>query len=119
VVPTWDYATVHAWGKPVAIEDAIWLHRHIGDLTKAQELKRVPPWAVSDAPGSFIDALLENIVGVEIAITRIEGKWKMSQNREDGDRAGVIAGMNAEGDPHQNQPLAALVAKYLQEGSGK
>lgn len=108
VVPTWNYATVHAWGRPQVIADAAWLRRQIGDLTLSREGKRAQPWAVGDAPDDFIAAQIKGIIGVEIPISRIEGKWKMSQNRPAADRAGVIAGFREQGDD-QAEILAAMV----------
>lgn len=105
VVPTWNYATVHAWGRPRVIEEPDWLQRQITDLTALQEAPRAAPWAVSDAPEPFVAAQLRALVGVEIPITRIEGKWKMSQNRPEADRDGVAAGYRAAGEA----ALAALV----------
>jgi transcriptional regulator len=105
VVPTWNYVTVHAWGRPRVIEDAGWLRRQLDDLTALQENRRVPPWAVDDAPEPFIASQMKGIVGVEIPVARIEGKWKVSQNRPEVDRAGVIAGLTAESD----DAMAALV----------
>ncbi|CAA2159760.1 Protease synthase and sporulation protein PAI 2 [Methylobacterium brachiatum] len=107
VVPTWNYATVHAWGRPRVIEDADWLHRQVADLTTLRETPRAAPWAVDDAPAPFVAAQLRAIIGIEIPITRIEGKWKMSQNRPEADRAGVVAGMRAEGET----ALAEIVAE--------
>ena len=72
VVPTWNYATVHAWGRPTAVEDAGWLRRQIADLTRLQEDRRPEPWAVDDAPADFIAAQMKAIVGIEIPIVRIE-----------------------------------------------
>ena len=97
VVPTWNYATVHAWGKPRVIEDAAWLRRLLGDLTRSQEHHRPAPWQVGDAPDDFIAAQMKGIVGVEIPLARIEGKWKMSQNRGEADRQGVADGLRGEG----------------------
>ena len=97
VVPTWNYATVHAWGRPRVVEDAAWLRRQLDDLTASQEQRRAPPWAVGDAPEAFIAAQMKGIVGVEIPVSRIEGKWKVSQNRPEVDRAGVIAELGEEG----------------------
>lgn len=108
VVPTWNYAAVHVWGKPRVIDDASWLRRLVGDLTQSQEQRRAAPWAVEDAPADFIDGMLRAIVGVEIPIRRIEGKFKMSQNRAMPDRVGVVDGLRAEGA--MNEPLAALIA---------
>ncbi|MGU3667132.1 FMN-binding negative transcriptional regulator [Methylobacterium sp. A49B] len=107
VVPTWNYATVHAWGRPRVIDDPAWLGRQVADLTALREGSRAEPWAVSDAPEPFVAGQLRALVGVEIPITRIEGKWKMSQNRPEADRHGVIAGFRAEGA----SDLAGLVAE--------
>ena len=81
VVPTWNYATVHAWGKPVVIDDPDWLRRQIDSLTRTREGLRPEPWKVEDAPEDFVAAQIKGIIGVEITIGRIEGKWKVSQNR--------------------------------------
>jgi transcriptional regulator len=107
VVPTWNYATVHARGRPRVIEDADWLRRQVADLTTLRETPRAAPWAVDDAPAPFVAAQLRAIIGIEIPITRIEGKWKMSQNRPEADRAGVVAGMRADGET----ALAEMVAE--------
>ncbi len=100
VVPTWNYAVVHAYGRPEMIDDKTWLHNHVGALTAQQERSEAMPWALSDAPETYIDVMLRGIVGFRIAITRLEGKWKMSQNREMRDREGVASGLRqrAEGD---------------------
>lgn len=97
VVPTWNYATVHAWGRPRVIEDANWLRAQIGDLTRAMECRRSAPWAVEDAPADYTAAQIRAIVGIEISIVRMEGKWKASQNRNPADRAGVVAGYREDG----------------------
>lgn len=97
VVPTWNYITVHLWGAPRVIDDAAWLHRQIEDLTRSREDSRTAPWAVGDAPEDFIAAQVKGIIGIEIPILRREGKWKVSQNRPAADRAGVVAGLRAEG----------------------
>lgn len=110
VVPTWNYATVHVWGRARVIEDADWLRRQIADLTALRETPRAAPWAVDDAPAPFVAAQMRAIVGIEIPISRIEGKWKMSQNRSEADRAGVIAGMRADGE--------AALAEIVAERSG-
>lgn len=108
VVPTWNFATVHAWGKPTVIDDAGWLKRQVDDLTKEQEGHRAEPWAVDDAPAAFVASQMKGIIGVEIPISRIEGKWKASQNRPEADRVGVITGLREEGGP--DDPMAAMVA---------
>jgi transcriptional regulator len=94
-VPTWNYAVVHAYGRPEVVQDKAWLRRHVGELTDRQERDEVKPWAVSDAPESYIDVMLRGIVGFRFAIARLEGKWKMSQNRETQDRLGVVEGLRA------------------------
>ncbi len=109
MVPTWNYQMVHAWGPMRAIEDRDWLAAQIAALTRQQEERRAEPWAVSDAPAPFIEAQLKGIVGIEIPIARIEGKWKVSQNRPEADRRGVIAGLSAEGDA-DSLAMAELVA---------
>lgn len=106
VVPTWNYATVHVWGKPEIIEDGAWLYRQLSDLTNTQEQHRPQPWAIQDAPEAYIEAQMKAIVGIQIPITRIEGKWKMSQNRAEEDQQGVVAGMQKGEDPHHHLPLA-------------
>ena len=88
VVPTWNYATVQVRGIVRAIEDQDWLARQITDLTAFQEGRRDAPWAVTDAPAPFIQSQIKGIVGLEIDITAIHGKWKVSQNRPVADRAG-------------------------------
>ena len=97
VVPTWNYAVVHARGRLTFYDDPERLRAHVAALTVQQEAGRAAPWSLSDAPADFVDAMVGGIVGFELAISRLEGKWKMSQNREPGDRAGVVEGLNAEG----------------------
>lgn len=98
VVPTWNYAMVQARGPARIIEDAAWLHAQVAALSDAHESRRARPWAVSDAPESFIASQLKGIVGIEIAIETIVGKFKASQNRPVADRAGVAEGLRVEGD---------------------
>jgi transcriptional regulator len=105
VVPTWNYVTVHAWGRPTVRDDASWLRRQIEDLTRSREAARAAPWSVSDAPESFVAGQIKGIVGVEIVIARIEGKWKVSQNRPAEDRVGVVTGLG-----ETDQAMARLVA---------
>jgi transcriptional regulator len=97
VVPTWNYATVHVSGKIRFIEDAGWLRQFVTSLTDVQEEGRADRWHVSDAPSDYIEAMLRAIVGLEIDVTRVVGKFKGSQNRSDADRAGVAAALRAEG----------------------
>lgn len=100
VVPTWNYAMVQARGTARIIEDATWLLSNVSALTDQQEGRRTRPWAVSDAPESFIAGQLKGIVGIEIPIATLDGKFKASQNRAETDRAGVVAGLEHEADPH-------------------
>ncbi len=98
VVPTWNYVMVQVRGRPRVIEDAAWLRAQIEALTSRQERGRDAPWAVGDAPEAFVDAQIKAIIGLEVEITHIAGKWKASQNRPAADRAGIIAGLEATGD---------------------
>jgi transcriptional regulator len=97
VVPTWNYSTAHVYGELVIHDDAGWLARHVRHLTGLHEGGRKDPWAVDDAPEKFIAGQLRAIVGVELVITRIEAKEKLSQNRSAADAAGVAAGLRADG----------------------
>lgn len=109
VVPTWNYAIVQARGPARIVEDADWLLAQIGAITSQHEGSRPMPWSVEDAPEEFIRAQLKGIVGVEIEIAEIEGKWKVSQNRPVGDREGVAAGLDQM--PGQ-EDMAGLVREY-------
>jgi transcriptional regulator len=108
VVPTWNYVVVHAHGVIRTFEDYPSLLDVVTRLTRSQETQRSIPWHVSDAPKDYIDKMLKAIVGFEIVITRLEGKWKMSQNRSAEDRAGVRAGAQAEGKTHLQAVLGDL-----------
>ncbi len=98
VVPTWNYIIVQAHGRARRIDDPTWLRAQIGALTEARETGRPEPWAVGDAPDDFIAGQVRGIVGIEIAVTRMDGKWKLSQNRSEADRSGVIEGLAAQGE---------------------
>jgi transcriptional regulator len=93
VVPTWNYASVHAYGQLSIHEDAEWLRALVTRLTATHESQFEQPWAVADAPATYVDGLLKGIVGIELRIDRIEGKWKMGQNRSAEDRQGAVAGL--------------------------
>jgi transcriptional regulator len=97
VVPTWNYATVHVSGNIRFIQDADWLRQFVTSLTDVNEAHRTPRWHVSDAPSDYIEGMLGAIVGVEINVTRVVGKFKGGQNRSLADRSGVAAGLRAEG----------------------
>ena len=108
VVPTWNYITVHAYGPVSVHEEPEWLGRQIRDLTSQHEGNRTQSWAVDDAPAPFIAAQMRGIVGIEIVLTRIEGKAKLSQNRNEADQAGVKAGLAQEPNAAA-QAMAALI----------
>jgi transcriptional regulator len=105
VVPTWNYVAVHAYGTIEFFNDPERLRAVVTQLTDRQEASRPEPWAVTDAPAGFIEGMLKGIVGFALPINRLEGKWKMSQNRPAADRAGVIAGLEAVG----RQDIARLI----------
>ena len=117
VVPTWNYVVVHAYGAIRAIEDGNWLRDQIERLTALQEGVRAEPWAVSDAPGAFIDAMMKAIVGIEIDVTRMEGKWKVSQNRPLADRHGVAQGLKTARVQECEEKIA--MAQLVEEFSPK
>jgi transcriptional regulator len=97
VVPTWNYHAVHAYGRIELFEDAARLRDIVTSLTERHEGRRARPWAVADAPEDYIASQLGGIVGFRLAIDRLDGKWKLSQNRSAADRRGVIAGLQSEG----------------------
>lgn len=98
VVPTYNYVVVHAYGRLRAIEDRDWLAGLVDRLTRRHEASLPTPWQVTDAPPDYIDKMLAAIVGLELTITRLVGKWKLSQNRSATDRAGVVQGLAAAAD---------------------
>ncbi len=108
VVPTWNYVMVQARGAARVIENDEWLERQIAALTAKQEASREAPWAVRDAPPDFIALQRKAVVGIEIEIADIRGKWKTSQNRSAADRAGVVEGLEAIGD-EAAEAMARLV----------
>ncbi|RVU37944.1 FMN-binding negative transcriptional regulator [Hwanghaeella grinnelliae] len=97
VVPTLNFAVVHAYGTGRAVEDPIAMRRHLTALTDHFEAEFPEPWKVSDAPDEYIDRMMKGITVVEVSLTRLEGKWKLSQNRSEGDRRGVTEGYRTEG----------------------
>jgi transcriptional regulator len=113
-VPTWNYAVVHAYGPVGVIHDPAWLLAHVTSLTDQHEAGMPKPWKVADAPPDFIASQLNGIVGFEIAITRLEGKWKVSQNRTQAEREGVIAGL-ARLDTPESLAMSEMVAQALRE----
>ena len=115
VVPTWNYAIVHAHGRPRIVHDPEWLLRHVSELSDTNEATQAVPWSVADAPEEFVGALLKAIVGIEIEITRLEGKWKTSQNQPESAREGVVRGLTAQRD-ERSLAMAGLVTATF--GSG-
>ena len=97
VVPTWNYLAIHAYGRVEFFEDAERLRAIVTSLTQRHEGRREKPWAVSDAPEDYIQAQLRGIIGFRLPIDRLEGKWKLSQNRPEADRRGVVEGLEGEG----------------------
>ena len=97
VVPTWNYAVVHARGRIRVMDDPGWVRAHVEELTNRHEGRRPAPWKVTDAPSDFIQTMVRSVVGIEIALEQLQGKWKVSQNRPAKDRAGVVDGLRREG----------------------
>ncbi|MEI9981598.1 MAG: FMN-binding negative transcriptional regulator [Edaphobacter sp.] len=93
VVPTWNYVVVHAYGHLKVIQDQEWLRSHLASLTNQHEAGFPVPWKIEDAPSDYIASQIKGIIGLEMAIERLEGKWKVSQNRSECDRAGVAEGL--------------------------
>jgi len=109
-VPTWNYITVQARGRLVVRDDAAWLRAFVTRLTQRHEATQARPWAVGDAPPDYIDTMLRAIVGIEIPVTSLIGKWKMSQNHASANREGVARGLREQGD-EQALAVAALVER--------
>ena len=107
VVPTWNYCVAHAHGVLDAVDQAPWLHALVTRLTQHQEAPRSSPWAVGDAPADFVQQMLGAIVGIRIPLTRLVGKWKVSQNRTVADRLGVVRGLE------NDVPAAAAMAELV------
>jgi transcriptional regulator len=110
VVPTWNYVLVQARGRLRVIDqDPVWLRAQLDALTHLQESTQPQPWQVSDAPADYVGQMMRAIVGIEITLDSLVGKWKVSQNRTDVERAGVVAGLTAQSQ-EQSTRMAALVA---------
>ena len=108
VVPTWNYAVVHAYGFLRVVDNAAWLRAQLEDLTTHNEAPLAEPWAVSHAPQDYIEKLMTAIVGIEMVITRLSGKWKVSQNQPARNQASIVAGLEASSLP-EAPSMAALV----------
>jgi transcriptional regulator len=112
VVPTWNYVVVHAYGALRVIDDPVWLRGLLEALVSRHEAESVAPWSVADAPGEFIERMIGSIVGFEIVITRLIGKWKVSQNQPAQNRAGVAAALRERGGAN-----AVQIARLVEEAS--
>ncbi len=108
VVPTWNYAVVHAYGFLRVVDSAAWLRAQLEALTAHNESPFAEPWTVSDAPDEYIEKMMTAIVGIEMVITKLSGKWKVSQNQPAQNQAGVVAGLEASSLPDA-LAMAALV----------
>ena len=109
-VPTWNYAVVHAYGPIRFVEDPAWLLTHLETLTTIHEAASPKPWKITDAPSNYIAGQIKGIVGIEIPIRTLEGKWKVSQNRSKADRSGVAEGLMALGTEDATA-MSGLVAE--------
>ncbi|MCK9397447.1 MAG: FMN-binding negative transcriptional regulator [Methylobacter sp.] len=111
VVPTWNYAVVHAYGFLRIIDDASWVRAQLEAMTRDNEADFPEPWAVSDAPDDFTEKLVGAVIGIEMVIARLSGKWKVSQNQPPQNQGSVIQGLNASG-----QSGAATMAALVNAG---
>ena len=108
VVPTWNYIAVHAWGQAEVFDEPERLLQLVSRLSERHEQGRPQPWAVSDAPREYIDSMLRAIVGFALPIRRLEGKWKLSQNRSSNDQAGVRTGLATSNNPRDHELAAQM-----------
>jgi transcriptional regulator len=97
-VPTWNYADVHAYGRVRLVEDRAWLRGLVRRLSERHEAANPAPWRMQDLLERYVEGMLNGIVGLDIAVSRLEGKYKLSQNRPPGDRPRIIAALEARGD---------------------
>jgi transcriptional regulator len=111
-VPTWNYAAVHAYGPLRVMNDKAWLLAHVGELSDQQEAPYAAPWSVADAPEGYLEVMARGIVGLTLEIARLEGKMKMSQNRDVRDRNGVVQGLGDRAEAGDAKS-AALVQKFI------
>lgn len=114
-VPTWNYAVVHVRGRPRVVDDVHWIRRHLEELTNEHESSESVPWKISDAPAEFTERMIEQLVGIEMPIDSIIGKWKVSQNRPRADGRGVVAGLQSRDDA-ESRAMAGLVGERLGPG---
>ncbi len=109
-VPTWNYVDVHAYGALRLVEDDAWLRRFLERLSQRHEAGREAPWRMADQPAAYMSGMIRGIIGFEIAVTRLEGKYKLSQNRPAADRPRITAALEARGDPE-----AVAIARLMRE----
>jgi transcriptional regulator len=109
VVPTWNYTVVHAYGSLRIVDDATWIRTQLNVLTQHNEASFVHPWTVSDAPDDFTEKLIGAVVGIELVITRLSGKWKVSQNQPLQNQNSVINGLNASGQIEMAELIKAAI----------
>ena len=110
-VPTWTYIAVHVHGRLTVVEDGTWLRAHLADLTSNNEAHRPEPWSLSDVPAAHMEALVEEIVGLELTIERMEGSWKMAQSLPDADRIAVAEALSRSDRPRETE--VAIVMQQL------
>ncbi len=110
-VPTWNFVAVHARGRSRVIDDSAWLHQHLSALTDRHEAERPTRWRISDSPSSYIEQQMRAVVGIEIGVTQLEGKWKMSQNKDREDRDAVQQMLR------QEAPEVAAVMEQIERQS--
>jgi transcriptional regulator len=115
-VPTWNYVVVHAHGIPKKTEDPEWLLQHLTELSNLHEAERRFPWKISDAPEEYIEKMIRAIVGIEIPIAKLTGKWKLGQNRPETDKLGIIAGLTSTEEP-QALGLADLLNQHMKSNT--
>lgn len=118
VVPTWNYVVAHAHGTARVMDDPVWMLRMLHQLTSSQESRQASPWRVGDAPAGYIEKMMRGIVGIEIAIDRLEGKLKASQDEDWQDRQGTVQGLLSQ-PGEQSQAMAALVLNALAEHAAR
>jgi transcriptional regulator len=111
VVPTWNYVAVHAYGTARVVHDREWLLNLLNALTSAHEAKRAQPWRVADAPSDYTHKMLRAIVGIEISVTKLLGKWKVSQNRSATDRANVAEDLRQQSETSHTEMIELLQGK--------
>jgi transcriptional regulator len=109
-VPTWNYAVAHACGALRVIDDAVWLREHLATLTAEHEAAFAEPWRLADAPGDYVEKMIGAVVGIEVVISHLSGKWKLSQNQPTQNRDGVIDGLR-EGGKADALAIAALIER--------